>query len=145
MKRFTTILFVSIGVGVLILIRAFEDQLFYDPLLDFFKTDHTILPLPALEKGKLLLHVLFRFLLNTGVSLAILWLLFRKKEIVLFSTIIYAISFIVLGVLFWILLSTSEAGDHMFLFYARRFLIQPLFLFLLAPAFYVQHIQKKRN
>ena len=41
-----------------------------------------------------------------------------------------------LMIAFVLLLNTSADGDHMALFYVRRFLIQPLFLLLLLPAFY---------
>jgi exosortase F-associated protein len=39
-------------------------------------------------------------------------------------------------IVFVFLLESSAAGEHMALFYVRRFLIQPLFLLLLLPAFY---------
>ena len=128
-------LFILLAVG-LVLVRMFEDSLFYDPLTSFFKTDHTTEALPEFEMAKLLLHTAFRFLLNTLVSLAILWVAFRNSEVVKLSMLLYAISFISLFGLFWYFLSTSEAGNHMALFYTRRFLIQPLFLLVLLPAFY---------
>ena len=120
----------------LILVRMFEDILFYDPLISFFKTDHTTEALPDFEMAKLLLHTALRFLLNTVLSLAILWVAFRNSEVVKLSVLLYAIAFIMLFGLFWYFLSTSEAGNHMALFYVRRFLIQPLFLLVLLPAFY---------
>ena len=145
MKKMQKILIAGLGIVLLMLVRTYEDSLFYDPLLVFFETDHTTMELPAFEEWKLLLHVLYRFLLNTAISIAILWVLFRNKEVIVFSTILYAIVLIVLGVLFYVLLHTSEAGDYMFLFYVRRFLIQPLLLFLLAPAFYMAHIRRKQT
>ncbi|QIE59378.1 exosortase F system-associated protein [Rasiella rasia] len=141
MSRLTKLFWVCLGFGLLVLIRVFEADLFYDPLLLFFKTDHTTAPLPDLNIASVMAHTLIRFLLNTAISLGILWVLFQKWEVVKFSAILYAIAGVVLGVVFLLLLHNSEAGAHITLFYVRRFLIQPLFLFLLAPAFYVQHRQ----
>jgi len=128
-------LFVFLAIG-LVLIRIFEDTLFYDPLILFFKTDHTTEGLPAYETAKLLLHTAFRFLLNTSVSLAVLWVAFRDSEVIKVSVLLYAIAFVLLFGLFWCVLSFFEAGNHMALFYTRRFLIQPLILLVLLPAFY---------
>ena len=120
----------------LVAVRMFEDSLFYDPLTLFFKTDHTTETLPGYNTTKLLLHTVFRFLLNTLLSLAILWVAFKNAEVIKLSVFLYAIAFVLLFGLFWYFLSTSEAGNHMALFYVRRFLIQPLFLLVLLPAFY---------
>lgn len=124
--------------SLLVAIRFYESVLFYDPLLLFFKTSHSTEALPKLELVKLVLHTTFRFLLNTGISLLILWVLFRDKGIIRVSAILYLLLFSILMILFVILLDTSAAGEHMILFYVRRFLIQPLFLLILIPAFYFQ-------
>ena len=129
------VLFVLLVTG-LVLVRMFEDTLFYDPLISFFKTDHTTEALPEFETSKLLLYTAFRFLLNTVMSMVILWVAFRNREVIKLSILLYAIAFVFLFSLFWYFLSTSEAGNHMALFYVRRFLIQPLFLLVLLPAFY---------
>lgn len=135
----------SVVVGLLslfILFRFFEETLFYDPLLVFFKTDHTTMPLPDFEFGKLLLNLAFRYLLNTAISLAILWVVFTNKSILQFSALLYGILFFILMLTFAVLLVYSEAGDHLALFYVRRFLIQPILLLLLLPAFYAQRLRK---
>lgn len=124
--------------GVLILVRAFEQSLFYDPLLLFFQVDHSTEPLPEFDTFMLLWNIGLRFLINTAVSLLILWVLFRRKEIIKISALLYLGFFIILFVAFLILLQSSGTGGHMGLFYARRFLIQPLLLLLLIPAFYFQ-------
>jgi exosortase F-associated protein len=134
-KALKITLFVLLILG-LVLVRMFEDSMFYDPLTSFFKTDHTTEALPKFETAKLLLHTAFRFLLNTLLSLAVLWVAFRNSEVIKLSLFLYAIAFILLFGLFWYFLATSEAGNHMALFYVRRFLIQPLFLLVLLPAFY---------
>ena len=130
--------YILIGLLIvgLILIRHFEDSLFYDPLIAFFKTDHSTQPLPELDQLMLLVHTTLRFLMNTILSLGVIWLVFRSKEILKISIILYASLFVLAFLIFWLLLGFSGSGDHLFLFYIRRFLIQPLFLLLLLPAFY---------
>lgn len=123
---------------LLILIRFFESDLFYDPLYSYFKSDYSNLPIPEIDTLKFLGNITFRFLLNTFISLAILWVLFKDKGVMKFSMILYFLFFIVLTLLFSYLLFYSNSKNLFALFYVRRFLIQPLFLLLLIPAFYFQ-------
>lgn len=117
-------------------VRYFQGDLFYDPLLLFFKSNYASAPLPELVVPKFYIHLTFRFLLNTVLSLAILWLLFKKWEIIKISTVIYLLFFIALMALMALLVAVSEVGGYQLLFYIRRFLIQPILLLLLIPAFY---------
>ena len=138
MNRAFKIIPAAVLFGMLILIRAFQENLFYDPLIEFFRVDHSTEALPELDLLKLLGNVALRFLLNTVISLWILWVLFRKKEILKISAILYLVLFVLLSIAFAVLLNSTEEGGHLALFYVRRFLIQPLFLLLLIPAFYFQ-------
>ena len=123
----------------MILVRAFENKLFYDPLLQYFKGDYNSLPLPEMDIFALQLGVVFRFVLNTSFSLGILWLIFSDVEILKVSVMLYGLLFILLFIAFSIIVYTSgEGSNYMMLFYVRRFLIQPLFLLILLPAFYFQ-------
>lgn len=144
LKKRLNIIYIIVLVGLLVAIRAFEDDLFYDPLIHFFKTDHSTQPLPSLDVAKLLGHTAFRFLLNTLISLGIIWFVFKSKEIVKMSALLYIILFCILFILFYALI-VMEAGSHLPLFYVRRFLIQPLLLLLLLPAFYFQKISKGKQ
>jgi len=149
MNRITKSIIVVFLVGVLMLIRGFEETLFYDPLTPFFKSVQSYNGLPEFEALKLLLNVMLRFLLNTAVSLGILWIIFRNKDIIKLSGLMYGVLFAVLFAVFcYLILSKSapnvsgeilsETNNFMGLFYVRRFLIQPLFLLILIPAFYFQ-------
>jgi exosortase F-associated protein len=53
---------------LLISVRLFENKLFYDPLLDFFRSSSSTKKLPAFDFYKLFLGLLFRFFLNTITS-----------------------------------------------------------------------------
>lgn len=143
MKRILNIMGIGICCILFLLIRAFEEQLFYDPLLEYFKMDYKNFPLPEMDTVSLWLGIAFRYFLNTVLSLAILWLVFWDKGILKLSTLLYAILFIVFFVAFVAIVSTSEGTDNMLLFYVRRFLIQPLFLLILLPAFYFQKYRSR--
>jgi exosortase F-associated protein len=138
MSRWVKIVLAAMLFGFLILIRMYEGTLFYDPLISFFKVDHSTEQLPAFDAFKLVLHLSLRFLLTTGISLLILWVVFRKKEIIKLSGILYSVFFVILLAAFLVLIQSSQSGGHLALFYVRRFLIQPIFLLLLIPAFYFQ-------
>lgn len=144
MKPILKIVGISILVILLVLLRAFEDVLFYDPLLDFFKNDYKSLPLPEMDIFALQMSVVLRFFFNTLISLAILWLVFRDREIIKLSIIFYAILFALFFIAFSFIVFTSDGTDsHLALFYVRRFLIQPLFLLILLPAFYFQKYKSR--
>jgi len=138
MSKWFKILAIFILAVALVLVRQFEAFLFYDPLLLFFKTNHSTQPLPEMETFKLLYNVALRYFVNGVISLAILWVAFRNKGVLKLSLFLFGILFAVLILVFTLLLNSSEAGDHLALFYVRRFLIQPLFLLILLPAFYFQ-------
>ncbi|POY41472.1 exosortase F system-associated protein [Flavobacterium alvei] len=126
----------------LVVIRAYEDRLFYDPFLNYFKTDYYNLPIPEIDNFKLFLGLFFRYFMNTVLSLAIIYVLFKDIDAIKFASFLYSLFFVILIIaLFFILLNTGET-NKMGLFYIRRFLIQPLFLLLFLPAFYYQK-QKK--
>lgn len=128
-------------VLLLILIRAFQNQLFYDPFLDFFKKDFTNLRLPALNSFPLFLGLLLRYTLNTFISLGIIYVLFKEPAMVKFAFVLYYFFFLILIVAFFYILYFTRENHNWILFYIRRFLIQPIFLLLFVPGFYYQ----KRN
>lgn len=139
-KKSTLLLILSI-LG-LICVRAFENQLFYDPFLQFFKIDYQNKPLPVFDSTKLFFGLFFRYMLNTLFSLAIIYLLFKQLQLVKFSAVLFGVLCAILLLLFFGLLHFFEQPDYLVLFYLRRFLIQPLFLVLFIPAFYYQHFTK---
>ncbi len=144
MNRIYKITGILLLAFLLVLIRAFENSLFYDPLLEFFKADYKTLPLPSMDIFSLQASIALRFFVNTLISIAILWLVFRDKEIIKLSAILYVSLFAAFFIAFSFIVYTSEGTDsHMVLFYVRRFLIQPLFLLILVPAFYFQKYKSR--
>jgi exosortase F-associated protein len=129
-------------VTLLVLVRAFEDQLFYDPFLDYFKNDFTNLPLPIFNSFRLFLGLLFRYGLNTVISLGVIYVLFKEIEMAKFATVLYSFFFLILIVAFFFIIYFSREHNNLVLFYVRRFLIQPIFVLLFVPAFYFQKQNK---
>ncbi|MGL3001941.1 exosortase F system-associated membrane protein [Flavobacterium sp. RSSB_23] len=124
-------------VFLLVLIREFETQLFYDPFLAFFKSDYAGQPLPIYEPIPLFLGLLLRYGLNSLLSLALLYVIFEDKDMLQFSGVLFAVFFVVLLLTFFYILSFQNQ-NYLLLFYVRRFLIQPIFILLFIPGFYYQ-------
>jgi len=134
----------TLFVLLLVLIRTYEDALFYDPFLDYFKSDYYNLPLPEIHNFQLFTSIFFRYFLNSILSLAIIFVVFKDVDAVKFASFLYLLFFVILVVAFFFILIRNGETNKMNLFYVRRFLIQPLFLLLFLPAFYFQK-QNKQN
>ncbi|GGZ72827.1 exosortase F system-associated membrane protein [Algibacter mikhailovii] len=120
----------------LVLIRFFEDTLFYDPYISFFKNDYLYADSPPRAVGKLIFNVILRYVLNTLISLGILFLVFKDRNIVKFSALLYGLAFVLLMMAYTYFVINPKQEDYYLFFNVRRFLIQPVILILLIPAFY---------
>ena len=128
---------------LLVLIRAFEDTLFYDPFLNYFKDEYAHLPFPRINIFKLFFSLGMRFYLNSVISLLLLYVIFKDKQIVKFSAFLYMVLGSILMISFIFVLTFFAEESKMTLFYIRRFLIQPIFILLFIPGFYYQKQIKK--
>lgn len=128
--------------AVLILVRVFENELFYDPFIAFYKNYYSLDSLLNIDYTSLIVNTFFRYSLNTIISLVILHFAFGKKEILRFSLMFYSFGFfaLIIAYIFTVLNLTKDL--YQLFFYIRRFLIQPIFILLLLPAFYYQRINK---
>ena len=129
-------------IGLLLLVRFFENQLFYDPFLEFFKNDFVKLRLPRVNSAQLFLGLLFRFALNAIVSLGVIFVLFKDILMIKFAFFLYCFLFIILIIAFFYIICFAKENYNWVLFYIRRFLIQPIFLLLFVPGFYYQKQNK---
>lgn len=130
--------------GLLIAVRAFESELFYDPYLEFFRNDYLYLDSPETEIAKLLAFIALRYCLNTFISLGILYLVFNDVNILKFSVFLYIIAFIILIVIYSYFVIYSKQEDYYLFFNVRRLLIHPIILLLLLPAFYYHKLKQKQ-
>jgi len=138
--------FKYIGISVLIvllaLVRWFQNDLFYDPYLLFFENDYLYIDSPRQETLKLVANTMFRFFINTVLSLSILYVFFKDWSIVKFSALIYFFSFLILIILYLYFVLDPKQEQYYLFFNVRRFLIQPILLLLLLPAFYYNRLNQ---
>ena len=130
---------------ILVAIRAIAISYFYDPLIQYFKGDYNYLPIPELNFGKYYFFLGVRYLLNTIVSLSIIYVVFPTLKVLKFTIKFYFIAFILLSISLYALLKFNLIDTYLLTFYVRRFLIHPLFLLVLLPAFYYQKLNKKKE
>lgn len=145
MKRRYKILLISLLIILLATIRYFEETLFYDPLIDFFKSDYLLGIIPPMNMAKLMVHLTFRYFVNSLISLGIIYIAFRKLSILKFSTLLFAVFYFLAVGIFIFLVLNIEREHYLALFYVRRFLIHPLFLLVLLPAFYYYKLSRKEK
>lgn len=125
---------------LLVGVRYAENSIFYDPFLTYFQEEFTKKPLPQVDKWSLFLSTLLRYSLNSVFSLLIIYVIFAEVSMIKFASLLYVGFFMILvALLFGFLM--MENPPKMYIFYVRRFLIQPLFLLLFVPAFYFQKMQ----
>ncbi len=142
MEQFSKYIWISFLFVLLALVRWFENELFYDPYLLFFQNDYLYMDSPRQEVLKLVAFTSLRFLINTILSLSILYLFFKDISVVKFSVIIYILSFFVLILCFLYFVLDPNQENYYLFFNIRRFLIQPILLLLLLPAFYYNRLNK---
>lgn len=147
MKLIVRVLIVCVGIGLLIGIRAYEQTLFMDPLIHYFKGEYHTAILPQVNTFQLIVDTTYRYLLNTICSLLILYGVFNNREVLRFSALIYGFLWVVLIGLYFTLWNLMEGNNLLitFFFYIRRFLIQPILLLLLLPAFYLYKKKELRQ
>lgn len=145
MSKWLRYLLVGVSVILFAVIRTFQADLFYDPLLEFFHGNFKGYGLPDIDLLPFSASLIFRYLLNTALSLGIIYLLFQKKSHLLFAGTLYAILGVICVVAVLIFIYLNDPENHLLLFYTRRILIQPLFLFIILPALYFQERSAKDN
>lgn len=135
---------VAIGIFGLISVRIFEEQLFYDPFLNYFHEANKNAHFPDFVWGKLILNYLFRFFLNLIISAAVIYFIFKNKDWTFQAIVLMILVFIITFSLYLYCIHTQFEIGYLFSFYMRRFVIQPLILLLIIPLFYYRkHLAKQ--
>ena len=133
------------GLCGLVGVRMLEDQIFYDPFLNYFHEADKNSTFPEFEWVKLIVGHVFRFLLNLFFSCVIIRFLFKNKEWTVQGAILISIIFaITFPIYLYCIYDRFEIG-YLFSFYMRRFVIQPLILLLIVPLFYYRRQMLLRN
>lgn len=127
---------------LLVLVRAFEDVLFYDPYLLFFENDYLYIDSPRREVAKLVFFTSLRFLVNTVLSLGIIYCAFKDKQMIKFSGLVFGSAYLCFMIPFLYFVINPKQEDYYLFFNVRRFLIQPIILLLLLPALYYYKLKR---
>jgi exosortase F-associated protein len=144
MSKPLRILITIVLFGLLILVRAYESELFYDPLIIYFQNDYLHLPVPEIDSWHLVVDMLFRYSINSVITIGIIYMIFKKKKYVKFAGFTLMLAFMIMIVIFSLLLRTNFESGYLFPFYIRRFIVHPIFLMILLPAFYYYRRSVKR-
>jgi len=144
-KKRYRVLQIGFLVVLLAAVRFFEQDIFYDPLIIFFKSDYLLGIIPSMDMAKLMFNLTMRYSLNTLISLLIIYISFKDLGILKFSTILYIVLYVLATSIFIFLVLNIEREHYLALFYVRRFLIHPLFLLILLPAFYYYRLTLRRK
>jgi len=137
MSKINRIMLIAILFLLLVLIRAYATQLFYDPFIAYFKNDYLHKSLPHLHSFKFFSNLFFRYSINSILSILIIYVAFLNKNLVKFSIVFFMIAFVVLSAILIALLKIEYQSGYLLIFTIRRFLIHSLFLILLLPIFYL--------
>ena len=144
MHKWIRIVGIIVLLLLLVLVRA-NESLFNDPFIAYFKLDYLSATKPNYDFWTLFISHSIRYDINAIISLGLLYFIFLDRSILKFSLVIYIIVFLLLFPIYYFSLSTLDNDSYQFTFYVRRFLIQPLLVFNLIPAFYYQKVILTKN
>jgi len=139
MSKITKIVLIGALFFLLILVRLFSYKMLYDPFIEYFKHDYLNQPIPEFNNYRLFFNMLTRYTINSIISLAIIWVAFERIQFIRFSVKFYVIAFIFLSFAFFTILNGELKQGYLLAFYLRRFIIHPLFVLILLPAFYFNY------
>ncbi|MFT7331378.1 MAG: exosortase F-associated protein, partial [Roseivirga sp.] len=84
LKRDRILLIIPL-VSLLILVRYFGQKLFYDPFINYFESDYLTVVFPDFNMLKLYFYLTIRYVVNMIISLNIIFLIFRKEDVINFT------------------------------------------------------------
>ncbi|PQJ69362.1 MULTISPECIES: exosortase F system-associated membrane protein [Polaribacter] len=143
MNKYIKIALVLILFLLLFVVRSVSSELFYDPLVVYFKNDYLYKSVYNVDIWRLTVNMFYRYLLNSIISLSLIWVLFERKDYLKFSSFFLMIAFMILIVVFVFLIRDNFQSGYLLPFYIRRFIIHPIFLLILLPAFYYQKLSNR--
>lgn len=135
---------IAFGFIGLALVYVLQKKLFYDPFLDFIYNPISD-NYPDLEVGKYVFSKLFRFLLNDGLAIVIIYGIFGPGKYVKFATYILLFGLVVLLPVYLVLVIFFYPETYAFLNHLHRLVLNPVLMMLLIPAFYSQKANSKND
>jgi len=139
---YRTILAITIGIIGLVLIRLYEEYLFYDPFIEYYSTSSsTDFSSVTLNLSKWIIFIVFRYSLN---ALCIGVIMFGILDFLTSKGLLRLILVSMIVLIPALLLAYYYSNDDFVFFYIRRLLIQPYVGFAaLGAAFYKRNAQFK--
>jgi exosortase F-associated protein len=120
----------------LVAVRYLATKWLYDPFQSYFDHDYLLKPIPEYHGLKLFFNMFIRYAVNTLISLVIIWMAFRDRDLLRFAVKFYLLAFVFLTFTFFVVLTGELKDGYLFAFYIRRFIIHPVLLLILFPAFF---------
>ena len=145
MNKWLKYFLVAVLVFCLILVRAFENELFYDPFLAYFARNFENIAFPYYDLGKVNASISLRYAINALLTTFIIAVLFQNKKYTKFTILVLIFGFMILLPIYNYAIKEEFKLMANLGFTIRRFLLQPLFVLILIPAFFYQNYQKKNN
>jgi len=139
MSKTVKILLIGFLFFLLVLVRLFSYKFLYDPFIEYFRHDYLDSPIPEFNNYRLFFNMLIRYSINSIISLLIIWIAFQRMQFLRFSVKFYVIAFFFLSFAFFTILNGELKQGYLLAFYIRRFIIHPLFVLILLPAFYFNY------
>ena len=133
-------LIVFFAVFGLIGVRILEDQIFYDPLINYFHIANKHAHFPDFEWFKVIINYVLRFGFNLILSAIIIHFIFKNKDWTVQAVILMLIIFAITLPIYLYCIDTKFEIGYLFSFYIRRFVIQPLILLMIIPLFYYRKL-----
>jgi len=134
-KNYRLIIIIALFVS-LVAVRYFATKWLYDPFQSYFDHDYLLKPIPEYNGIKLFFNMFIRYSVNTLISLGIIWMAFHDRGLLRFSVKFYLLAFVFLTFTFFVVLNGELKDGYLFAFYIRRFIIHPVLLLILFPAFF---------
>ena len=133
-------LIVFFAVFGLIGVRILEDQIFYDPFINYFHIANKHAHFPDFEWFKVIINYVLRFGFNLILSAIIIHFIFKNKDCTVQAVILMLIIFAITLPIYLYCIDTKFEIGYLFSFYIRRFVIQPLILLMIIPLFYYRKL-----
>ena len=143
MKKRYRLLISLFLIFLLVEVRSYGVAIFYDPFIKYFEGDYLTGSFPEFDMPKLFFNMGGRYMINSVISLAIIYTVFLKKEVLLFAIKFYVLAFFILSAFYFIHLKMGFSNGYLSPFYIRRILIHPILLLVLLPTFYYQKLKKR--
>ena len=140
-------LYIVILISALVGVRVVGASVFYDPLISFFhNSEYQLMEIPELDSWKFISSLILRFVVNTGLTLLLVKVIFNKPGLLKLTGVILGMVFLVLAPVFLWLVFNAESEQYRYLFYIRRILMHPVLTLILIPAFlYHERASKKTS